>query len=132
MLFRSDRALSGAERELLQSLIDSSYDQFVEAVATGRGLSASTVRGFADGRVFTGAQAKELGLVDALGDEETARLLAAELADLDPEKTKPITFGAPPKRFAGVIPGRSQLRSLLEALRLELAWNGQPLWLYRP
>jgi len=127
-----DRALSGAERDLLQSLIDSSYGQFVEAVATGRALSEATVRGFADGRVFTGAQGLELGLVDVLGDEETARLLAADLAGLDPEKTKPITFGTPPKRFGGVLPGRGQLRGVLEALSLELAWSGQPLWLYRP
>ncbi len=127
-----DRALTDAERELLQSLIDSSYDQFVEAVATGRGLNQEVVRGFADGRVFSGAQAKQLGLVDALGDEETARRLAAELAGLDPEKTRPITFGSPPKRFGGLLPGRSQLRGLLQALSLELAWTGQPLWLYRP
>jgi protease-4 len=127
-----DRALTDAERELLQSLIDSSYDQFVEAVATGRGLDQTLVRGFADGRVFSGAQAKQLGLVDALGDEETARRLAAELAGLDPEKTRPITFGSPPKRFGGLLPGRSQLRGLLQALSLELAWTGQPLWLYRP
>ncbi len=127
-----DRALTDAERELLQSLIDSSYDQFVEAVATGRGLDQALVRGFADGRVFSGAQAKQLGLVDALGDEETARRLAAELAGLDPEKTRPITFGSPPKRFGGLLPGRSQLRGLLQALSLELAWTGQPLWLYRP
>jgi len=120
------------ERDLLQSLIDSSYAQFVAAVATGRGLDEATVRGFADGRVFTGAQGLELGLVDALGDEETARLLAAELAGLDPEKTKPISFGTPPKRFGGVLPGRGQLRGVLEALSLELAWSGQPLWLYRP
>jgi len=127
-----DRALTDAERELLQNLIDSSYDQFVEAVATGRGLNQEVVRGFADGRVFSGAQAKQLGLVDALGDEETARRLAAELAGLDPEKTRPITFGSPPKRFGGLLPGRSQLRGLLQALSLELAWTGQPLWLYRP
>jgi protease-4 len=101
-------------------------------VVTGRALSEATVRGFADGRVFTGAQGLELGLIDALGDEETARLMAAELADLDPEKTKPITFGAPPKRFGGLLPGRVQLRGLLDALSLELAWSGQPLWLYRP
>jgi protease-4 len=88
-----DRALSEGERKLLQSLIDSSYHQFVEAVATGRGLNQETVRGFADGRVFSGAQALELGLVDVLGDEETARRLAAELAGLDPEKTRPTTFG---------------------------------------
>jgi protease-4 len=90
------------------------------------------VRSFADGRVFSGAQAKKLGLVDALGDEDTARSLAARLADLDEEKTRPITFGSPPKRFAGVLPGRSQLRQIRQALSLELAWSGQPLWLYRP
>ena len=127
-----DRALTAAERELLQSLIDSSYGQFVEAVAAGRGLSEETVRQFADGRVFSGAQAQALGLVDELGDEERARRLAAELAGLDPEKTKPITFGAPPKKFAGLIPGRAALRGLHQALSLDLAWSGQPLWLYRP
>ena len=68
-----DRPLSEAERELLQQLIDSSYGQFVDVVAEGRGLTPETVRGFADGRVFSGAQALELGLVDELGDEEHAR-----------------------------------------------------------
>ena len=57
---------------------------------------------------------------------------SAELAGLDPDKTRPITFGSPPKRFAGVLPGRSQLRQIRQALSLELAWSGQPLWLYRP
>jgi len=127
-----DRALSEGERELLQSLIDSSYNQFVEAVATGRGLNQETVRSFADGRVFSGAQALELGLVDVLGDEETARRLASELAGLDPEKTRPTTFGSPPKRIGGVLPGRSQLCQLIDSFSLELAWSGQPLWLYRP
>ena len=127
-----DRALTAAERDLLQSLIDSSYSQFVTAVAEGRGLSQEVVRSFADGRVFSGAQAKELGLVDELGDEDAARRLAARLADLDEEKTRPITFGKPPKRFGGLIPGRALLGRLGAALSLELAWSGQPLWLYRP
>ena len=137
-----DRALSEAERTLLQELIDASYGQFVAAVAEGRNLAEDNVRSFADGRVFTGAQALELGLVDALGDEEAARRLAAELAGLDPEHTKPITFGKPAKRFGRLLPGSqllgSQLQSsqlldqLQQALSLELAWSGQPLWLYRP
>jgi protease-4 len=127
-----DRALTDDERALLQGLIDASYGQFVTAVAEGRGLSEDTVRGFADGRVFTGEQAKDLGLVDVLGDEETARLLAAELAGLDPEKCRPVTFGKPPKRFAGLIPGRGALRAVGQALSLELGWSGQPLWLHRP
>jgi len=127
-----DRALTADERQLLQGLIDSSYGQFVAAVAQGRGLSEEVVRGFADGRVFSGAQAQELGLVDVLGDEEAARRLACELAGLNVETTRPVTFGAPPKRFGGLIPGRQQLRGLRQAFSLELAWSGQPLWLYRP
>jgi protease-4 len=127
-----DRALTEAERELLQDLIDASYGQFVAAVAEGRGLSEEAVRGFADGRVFTGAQAVELGLVDELGDEERARRLAAELGGLNPEKAKAITFGKPRRQFNGLLPGSNLLRGLHEALDLELAWGGQPLWLWRP
>ncbi|MFO7629277.1 MAG: signal peptide peptidase SppA [Prochlorococcaceae cyanobacterium] len=127
-----DRALTEGERQLLQELIDSSYGQFVAAVAGGRGLEEAAVRAFADGRVFSGAQAKQLGLVDELGDEEAARRLAAELAGLDPEKARPIPFGEAPKRFAGLIPGRARLRELLQLINLEVAWSGQPLWLYRP
>jgi protease-4 len=127
-----NRGLTDDERQLLQELIDSSYNQFVAAVATGRGLSEEQVRGFADGRVFSGAQAQALGLVDVLGDEETARRLAAELADLDPQHAKTVTFGRQPKRFAGVIPGRSLLRALLDLCTMEVGLGGQPLWLHRP
>jgi protease-4 len=127
-----DRALTSAERTLLQELIDSSYGQFVAAVAEGRRLTDKAVRGFADGRVFSGAQALELGLVDALGDEDSARRLACELAGLDPDKTRPVEFGKPKKGLPGLLPGRSALAQLSEALHLELAWSGQPLWLHRP
>ena len=126
-----DRALSADERELLQALIDSSYAQFVDAVAEGRGLSPDTVRQFADGRVFSGAQGKELGLVDELGDEERARALAAELADLD-EDCKPITLGKPKKKLLASLPGSSVVARLAEMLETELSHSGQALWLYRP
>ena len=126
-----DRALSADERELLQALIDSSYAQFVDAVAEGRGLSPDTVRQFADGRVFSGAQAKELGLVDELGDEERARALAAELAELDKD-CKPITLGKPKKKFLASLPGSSVVARLAEMLETELSHSGQALWLYRP
>ncbi|ABX09198.1 signal peptide peptidase SppA [Prochlorococcus marinus] len=126
-----DRALSKEERELLQSLIDSSYGQFVEAVAKGRGLSEEVVRGFADGRVFTGTQARELGLVDELGDENHAKLLAAKLADLD-EKLQPITLGRPKKKLLGLLPGGNILRNLVEQVTMELSNSGQILWLFRP
>jgi protease-4 len=59
-----DREITAAEKQILQSLIDSSYNQFVNTVAEGRKLSPATVRSFADGRIFTGEHALELGLVD--------------------------------------------------------------------
>jgi protease-4 len=82
--------------------------------------------------VFTGAQAQALGLVDQLGDEEAARRLAAELAGLDPEKCRLVTFGKPQRRLTGLLPGGQLLTALVEAVQIELAWTGQPLWLYRP
>ena len=127
-----DRALSEAERQLLQELIDASYGQFVTAVAAGRGLEPDAVRTFADGRVFSGAQALELGLVDVLGDEESARRLAAELAGLDPEKARTVSFGKPPRKLLGLLPGSTLMQQLSQSLSLELAWSGQPLWLHRP
>ena len=127
-----DRPLSEAERALLQALIDSSYEQFVTVVAEGRGLDPATVRSFADGRVFTGAQALELGLVDELGDEEHAKRLAAKLADLDEDDVRPVTLGKSRKRLSGLLPGSGLISPLLARLHLELMGSGQVLWLHRP
>jgi len=61
-----------------KDLIDTSYQQFVQTVAEA--LAVDAVKSFADGRIFTGQQAVELGVVDRLGTEEDARRWAAELA----------------------------------------------------
>ncbi len=127
-----DRSLTDQERKLLQSLIDSSYLQFVTAVAEGRNLSHEEVCKFADGRVFSGAQAKELGLVDELGDEELARQLARKVAELEENTDLPVNFGPPKKKLAGIIPGGNVLWKLGELLSLELSNAGQVLWLFRP
>ena len=58
------RDLSGEETELLNNLITESYDQFVQTVATGRKMSVEEVRQLADGRIYSGVQAKANGLVD--------------------------------------------------------------------
>lgn len=76
------RAMSDRDRELLQSLVDDVYLQFVEAVAIGRRLSPEQVRPLADGRVFSGRQAKQLGLVDELGDLDAAIAAAGKLAGI--------------------------------------------------
>ena len=127
-----DRPLSPEERTLLQALIDSSYGQFVRVVAEGRSMSEEAVRAFADGRVFSGEQAKTLGLVDELGDEEHARRLAAKLADLDEDNTRPVTLGRTRKKLMGLLPGSGLIMQLQQRLSIELMGSGQVLWLYRP
>ncbi|HIJ78382.1 MAG: signal peptide peptidase SppA [Desulfobulbaceae bacterium] len=76
----SSRPITDEERQVLQALIDTVYDQFVAAAATSRSLPEIEVRKIADGRIFSGAQAKEYGLVDELGNFTDAVLLAASLA----------------------------------------------------
>ena len=131
-----DRPTTKEEEQILQQLIDVSYGQFVATVAKGRGLEEETVRTFADGRVFTGEQALELGLVDRLGTEEDARRWAAELAGLDPDKTEYFNIEEPKPFINRFIPGRSQTKSsigmAIDSLQFEVATNGLPLWLYRP
>jgi len=130
-----DRELTDPEQQILQDLIDTSYQQFVETVAEARKLPVEKVKSFADGRVFTGQQALELGLVDRLGTEEDARRLAAELAGLDPEKTESCTLEKQ-KPFLNRVLGSSLDTSGLSAytswLDFEVSTGGLPLWMYRP
>ena len=71
------RTMLPEERAILQQLMDDVHTQFIQAVAEGRGLTEDRVRGLADGSVFTGRQAKELGLVDEIGNlQDTVRLTA--------------------------------------------------------
>jgi protease IV len=62
------RDMTPQEQKLLQNVIDDVHDQFIKAVAEGRGLPEADVRTIADGRIFTGQQALALRLVDQLGD----------------------------------------------------------------
>jgi len=126
-----DKPLSDEGRALLQSLIDESYDQFTKAVSESRNIPLEEVKKFADGRIFTGSQAKELGLVDKIGDEFAARELAAELADLD-IKIDPITIGKKKKKILGLIPGSRIIDKLLSYILFEIDTSNKFLWLYKP
>ncbi|MEX2587043.1 MAG: signal peptide peptidase SppA [Actinomycetota bacterium] len=75
------RPLTDQESQIFQGLIDEAYAGFVEIVAEGRGLSLERTRELADGRIYSGLQAKELGLIDHLGDRDTAFERAKSLAD---------------------------------------------------
>lgn len=79
------RDMTAEDRAYWQALIDRVYRQFVDAVAAGRKVAVADVRKIADGRVITGEEAKELGLVDALGNFYDAVELAKTEAKLSGE-----------------------------------------------
>lgn len=90
------RAMTPDERRVMQALLDDVHGQFIAAVATGRKLPREDVVRFADGRIFSGTQAKELRMVDALGGLEEAVLASARLAGIP----SPPTVIQPRRRFS--------------------------------
>jgi len=79
------KPLQNDEREILQKLIDDVHEQFIKAVAEGRKIPVEKVKKIADGRVFTGLKAKDLGLVDEIGDLDYAIKVAAQLGKIKGE-----------------------------------------------
>src|SRR5262249_46432955 len=90
------RPMTPEERRILQSLLDDVYDQLIGAGAEGRGLDPEAVRGFAEGRIYSGRQAQGLKMVDELGGLEDAVQAAAKMAGL-PGKPKVVY---PRRRFS--------------------------------
>jgi protease-4 len=121
------RELDDAGRQILQRQIDEAYDQFVNAVAEGREMELPKVRELADGRVYSGLQAKGLGLVDHLGGRELAFDRAKRLAEAP---------GADLVRYqcsAGLAEilspfGRSQRKAIQDDLGIDLDPGLKYLW----
>jgi protease-4 len=76
------RDMTEEERTYWQALLEETHDAFIQIVADGRGMSVQQVREFADGRVFTGQQALDLGLVDEIGYFDDAIQKAAALGGI--------------------------------------------------
>ena len=79
------RKMSDEERGLMQGVMDDVHKQFIEAVAEGRSLELADVQALADGRIFSGRQAKEAKLVDELGNLDDAIQLAADVVGIEGE-----------------------------------------------
>jgi protease-4 len=77
------RRLTERERRLMQEVVTDVHDQFVTVVAEHRNIPVDSVLKFADGRIFTGRQAKELGFIDTLGSFEVAVDIAGDLAGIE-------------------------------------------------
>jgi protease-4 len=116
------RPMTEEEKRILQTVIDDSYQQFVDVIVAGRGLPREDVLAVADGRIFTGRQAQGLGLVDEMGTYQEAILMAAQMGGIDGE---PHVIRERPRRkdlfdivfqLAGRLGGSIQKQAALEYL----------------
>jgi protease-4 len=124
-----NRKMTERERKLLMNLIEDIRNQFVTAVALGRNMPREKVLQLADGRVFSGKEAKELGLVDFLGNFQDAVSLAKRMAHIKGEvklvypkaKRRSLFWDFLFRDFADYIIERIERHSGL----LEYRWNGE-------
>lgn len=116
------------EREILQGIVRSSYEQFLGAIVDGREISLEELRPLADGRVFTGEQALEVNLVDSLGNSYDALKKAAELANIKGEPSVR-NYSAPNFRDSLGIFLSASLERFIPAYRETrlMRWNKIPL-----
>jgi len=131
------RELTLEEEEIMQGMVDEYYEQFIDVVAEGRGLNEEDVRNLATGQIYTGTEAKELGLVDELGNLDTAINLALELAGIE---TAIVEYYQPPRLtiwsllgLADAIKTRISGLSAQDIILLEVLNHNyrQPLFLYQ-
>jgi protease-4 len=99
-MFQPWREVTPEEQQKVDALTDEYYEWFVNTVASARGLPVEMVRGYATGEMFSAARAKEMGLVDELGDMDAALDMACEM-------------GRAPRRIQYVRPRRPLLERLL-------------------
>jgi protease-4 len=129
---RIDRALGQVTKQILQASVDHAYAQFLRRVADGRKKSVEEVDKIAQGRVWSGADAQRIGLVDQLGGLKDATVAAAKLAQLgtdydidyiEPElslreqllmqiRSEGVRLG----RLAGLMPQRTEVERILDPL----------------
>lgn len=117
------RPMTPQERAIFQGMVNDIYAQFIDRVATGRKMRREKVLPLADGRVFTGRQAKEVGLVDELGDLRDAVRYAGRLAGIKGEP-EVVNLG----------PGRFPWESLLRGVTGDSFFSSRmlPVWLLGP
>jgi protease IV len=126
------REMTPEERNIFQSIVDESYAQFVDVISEGRKIPEERVREIADGRVYSGLQAKRLGLVDSFGGLDEASDIAGELAGTS--DTTVVRYVQQPTftdtLLSRLAPEKPQAEQILDAAGLNL--EPKPYYLYRP
>lgn len=122
------RPMTADEKAMLQSVVDDTYDQFLEVVEKGRRISKEELRKLADGRLFTGRQAQKLGLVDELGDLSHAIRLAGTLAGVEGEPK--VVYPVKKRSTFLELLVQTAVSSLVEELKLNDTPSGGLNYLY--
>ncbi|MDG1045053.1 MAG: signal peptide peptidase SppA [Bacteroidia bacterium] len=121
---RIDKPLTSEQKNYIGSIVDKIYDTFLTRVANGRKMTKDEVHAIAQGRVWTGKMAKEIGLVDELGGLEKAIAIAAEEAGLEDYKLKELPKSKDPiiemvNKFQGNASFTSQLQQITKNTSFE-------------
>lgn len=83
-IMSASRDMTEEEQQILQTIIDEMYSDFVNVIVAGRGMSEETVRELGDGRIYTGTQAVENGLIDDLGSlDDTINMMIEDQGLMD-------------------------------------------------
>src|SRR5215210_3748422 len=126
------REMRPDEREIYQSIVDQEYAEFVDVISEGRGIPEDRVREIADGRVYSGIQARSLGLVDSFGSLDEAAATAGRLAGA--KDTTVVRYVQEPTLtetlLARLAPQEPQAQQIMEAAGLDL--EPKPYYLYLP
>jgi protease IV len=124
--------LTPEERKIFQSIVQDDYDEFVEVIVEGRELSEERVREIADGRIYSGQQAKEIGLVDEFGGLDEAVRASRRLADI--QEATVVRYVQTPtlteRLFARLAPQEPEAARIIEEAGLDL--EAKPYYLYLP
>jgi protease-4 len=114
------RPMTPDEKALLQGVLSNVYQQFVTAISDGRDMEKGDILPYADGRIFSGDQARDLGFVDRLGDLNDAIQLAGTMAGI---KGRPVVVRKERRRVSvldlfqdklRLVPGLSETGPRLE------------------
>jgi protease-4 len=126
------REMRPDEREIFQSIVNQEYAEFVDVISEGRGIPEERVREIADGRVYSGSQARDLGLVDSFGGLDEASATAGRLAGA--RDTTVVRYVQEPTLtetlLARLAPQEPQAQQIMEATGLDL--EPKPYYLYLP
>jgi protease-4 len=126
------REMTPDEREIFQTIVNQDYAEFVDVISEGRDIPEDRVREIADGRVYSGSQAKDLGLVDSFGSLDEASAIAGRLAG--ERDTTVVRYVQEPTLtetvLARLAPQEPQAKQIMEAAGLDL--EPKPYYLYLP